>query len=111
MVYCKRFTSTKRLHTTLSFYVWSFKIHISHSESTYSPIKLATAPRYVPANNVFSYIYLRPEGFNKIYEICTSGLRLSSVPAIMLLKLPTIIGFAETVMTSLALRQSWGPSP
>lgn len=33
------------------------------------------------------------------YEICTSGLRLSSVPAIMLLELPTIIGFAENQLS------------
>ena len=62
-------------HTTLSHYVRLFNIHLCHSECKYSPVKS-----------------LQPPDVDKYTCIVRDH---SSVPAKMLIKLPTYIGFAE----------------
>ena len=64
-------------HTTLSYYVRLFNNHLCPSECKYSPIKSLQSP---DVNKYYIYNIVRDH---------------SSVPAKMLIKLPTYIGFAE----------------
>ena len=72
-------------HTTLSYYVRFFNIHLSPSECKYSPIKSLRSP------DIYKFImFLLYKYFDRDH---------SSVPTKMLFKLPTNIGFAENQLS------------
>ena len=66
-------------HTTLSYYVRLFNIHLCPSECKYPSVKSLQFPDVY--KNLIKKLFVRDH---------------SSVPAKMLIKLPTYIGFAET---------------
>lgn len=78
-------------HTTLSYYVRLFKIHHCPSESKFSPIKSSRFP------DVYKTV---PLTFLLIIQLVRDH---SSVPAMMLFKLPTYIGFAENQLSQSVL--------